>query len=490
MMKYMKKSLMAAMMVVSLLSCSGKGTDIPDVPYGKQYRLEVEGKPFLMLGAQLRTDYFLQLDGRSLDNLDDYFSLAAGLNITCIQVPIAWSDVETDYDRYTDAAVRAYIDYCEKYGMKLEILWYGSYMCGYSVEGYLPEYIVRDTDTYPELNPAAAYQGWLGKQFYLKPGNASLVDREAKAITRMMEFVRDYDALTGSHHTVIGVQIENEPDMLATRHNAAHGYAAMDIWPSLIHHLDALGEAVKSVPYECWTRVNQTTAYDDWVLWSRKLVEREGIDYVGFDPYVNDIPTLEDWLNKIGDIPGNFSHIAENGGEYMNNDLLTLKALTMGCGYEVFEVITTPHPFLVDWTLRGVYNPDFSEKAQTRRLIDAYRIFKDSWYDFAMADPENMYGFNLEDSAGKFVTEEAVAFGSVSISWKTASRGVAFAISGDGYLTVASTKADTMSFSGNVRSVESGHYDSDGAWVRDGDASFGGGTLQMSPCKVYRLITE
>lgn len=490
MIKYMKKSLMAVMMLVSLLSCNGKGTDIPGVPDGGQYRLEVEGKPFLMLGAQLRTDYFLQLDGRSLDNLDDYFSLAAGLNITCIQVPIAWSDVETDYDRYTDAAVRAYIDYCEKYGMNLEILWYGSYMCGYSVEGYLPDYIVRDTDTYPELNPSAAYQGWLGKQFYLKPGNASLVDREVKAITKMMEFVRDYDALIGSPHTVIGVQIENEPDMLATRHNGAHGYVAMDIWPSLIHHLDALGKAVKSVPYECWTRVNQTTTYDDWVLWSRKIAERDGIDYVGFDPYVNDIPTLEKWLAQIAGIPGNFSHIAENGGEYMNNDLLTLKALTMGCGYEVFEVITTPHPFLADWTLRGVYNPDFSEKAQTRRLIDAYRIFKDSWYDFATAETDNMYGFNLGDSAGKFTAEETAVLGSVSIGWRTGSRGVAFAIRGNGYLTVASTKADTMSFSCSVRSAEYGHYDRDGVWVREGEASCTGGSLLMSPCKVYRLITE
>lgn len=196
------------MMLVSLLSCGGKETDIPDMPDGRKCRLEVDGKPFLMLGAQLRTDYFLRLDGRKLDELDDYFSLAAGLNITCVQVPIAWNDVETDYDHYTDVSVRAYIDYCEKYGMKLEILWYGSYMCGYSVEGYLPEYIVRDTDTYPELNSSAAYHGWLGKQFYLKPGNESLVDREVKAITKMMEFVRDYDALIGSPHTVIGIQIE------------------------------------------------------------------------------------------------------------------------------------------------------------------------------------------------------------------------------------------------------------------------------------------
>ena len=49
-----------------------------------------------MLGAQLRTDFFLKLDGRGLNQLDDYFSLAAGLNITCVQVPVCWSDICSD----------------------------------------------------------------------------------------------------------------------------------------------------------------------------------------------------------------------------------------------------------------------------------------------------------------------------------------------------------------------------------------------------------
>ncbi len=482
----------------ALLSCSpslgtgtkggnGGGGDTPkDTP---QYRLSVCGKPFLMLGAQLRTDYFIQLDGRTLDNLDDYFALAAGLNITCIQVPIAWRDVETEYDKYTDAAVKAYIDYCEKYGLKLEILWYGSYMCGYSVEGYIPAYVIDDTATYPELKPSAAYQGWLGKQFYLKPGNKALVEREKKAIAQMMQFVADYDKSLGEPHTVIGVQIENEPDMLATRHNSAHGYSATDLWPSLLWHLNELGLAVKESPYDCYTRVNQTVTYDDWVYWSRKVAQRDGIDYVGFDPYVNDIPTLTSWLTQIQEIPGNFSHIAENGGEYDNNDLLTLSALVMGCGYEVFEVITTPHVYLKDWTLRGVYNPDFTPKSQTQRLIDAYGIFRSAWWDFATASVKNMIGFNLKDSSGKTSTEETASTSSGTFRWKTENRGVAFAIEGSSYFTVGSTKADTMYLDFAPSSAEAGYYDSAGNWVKTSDASSrcGNGMLLMEAGKVYRL---
>lgn len=473
-----------------LLSCSpeskgNKGVDSEDT----QWRLTVDGKPFLMLGAQLRTDFFRDLDGKSLDELDTYFSLAASLNITVVQIAFSWRAVEPDYNVYTDEAVRAYIDYCEKYGLKAEFLWFGSYMCGYSVEGHLPPYVVEDNKTYPEVNPAAWYQGWQGKQYYLKPGNSNLLAREAKAIGKMMEFIDAYDKQLGRPHTVIGIQIENEPDMLATRHNDHHKVAASELWPSIVAHLDVVGKAVKSSPYKCYTRVNLTL--DDYASWAGVIAKREGIDYVGLDPYVADVDRLEDLLTFLKSIPGNFAHIAENGGEYYNNDVLTLKALSMGCGYEVFEVVTTPDPQLKDWTLRGVYNPDFTPKGQTQRLIDAYGIFKGAWYDFATAPVASIAGFNIRVSSGqeKTQTAEVATLPSVSVSWTTTSRGIAYAIEGIGYVTVGSTRADKMEFSVTPQSVEEGRYDKDGKWVSGTlvPGHLKGSVLSLEPCKVYRV---
>ena len=114
-----------------------------------------------MLGAQLRTDYFLQLDKKTLNELEPYFELAANMNILVIQVPVGWRDIEVQKDIYNTELVEKYIELCDKYQMKLEILWFGSYMCGYSVEGYIPEYIVNDPVTYPDLKPDAAFDGWL-----------------------------------------------------------------------------------------------------------------------------------------------------------------------------------------------------------------------------------------------------------------------------------------------------------------------------------------
>lgn len=483
----MMKRFLCILTLLAAVSC-GCSQQGPEPSGGQSaerpWRLTVDGKPFLMLGAQLRTDFFQQLDHKKLNELDKYFELAASLNITVVQISFCWSEVEKDYDVYSDAAVRAYIDYCEKYGLKAEFLWFGSFMCGYSVEGYLPPYVTADANTYPRYK--GGWDGWEGWTYYLKPGTSALLEREAKAIGKLMEFIDAYDKELGRPHTVIGIQVENEPDMLPSRHYPVLGMASSDLWPPMLHHLEVVGKAVKASSYDCYTRINMTLdeGYDNW---APLVAKRDGIDYVGLDPYVNDVDRIGSLMEFLGTIPGNFAHVAENGGEYYNNDVMTLKALSMGCGYEVFEVVTTPDPQLKDWTLRGVYNPDFTPKGQTQRLINAYGIFKGAWYDFATTPVADIHAFNISKSEGQEKASETVSTRMGSLTWTTSARGIAFAIEGDGYLTAASTKADRLDFSRTPRSVEKGRYNEKGEWIREAGVTTTGGSLVMEACKIYRI---
>lgn len=187
-------------------------------------------------------------------------------------------------------------------------------------------------------------------------------------------------------------------------------------------------------------------------------------------------------------IEGNYAHIAENGGEYANNDLLALKAFSLGCGYEIFEVITTPHPFLTEWTLRGIYNPDFTPKAHTQQIVDAFKIFKEAWVDLANANYLDIAGFNLKSNDGMEQTSESKNTTHAGIKWSTKSRGVAFAIEYNDHLTVASTKSDEMVFRNiQIKSIEKGHYDIDGNWVSEEKAEAPDNRLAMEPCIVYRI---
>jgi hypothetical protein len=314
------------------------------------------------------------------------------------------------------------------------------------------------------------------------------VERESKAIKQMMEAIYSYDNKRNRTHTVIGIQIENEPDMLATRHNEAHGCTPEQIWPDLIEMLDKLGQVVKSSPYNCYTRVNQTTTYPEYLTKSAIIAATRGIDYVGVDPYENSIQAIDGKLRQLRKIKGNYGHVAENGGEYTNNDLLALKALNLGCGYEIFEVITTPHPFLADWTLRGVYNPNFTPKPHAQQIVDAFKIYKGAWVDFANANYLDIAAFNLKNDNGMVQTSESTNTTHAGIRWTTQSRGVAFAIERNNHLTVASTKNDKMVFRNiSIKNIEKGHYDINGNWVSEGKAEAPNNQLLMEPCTIYQI---
>lgn len=476
--------MLTVFLVISASGCAGE-SEIPS-PAEPVKHLTVNGKPFLMLGAQLRTDFFRQLDGKTSEALDPYFALAAQMNIMVVQVPVGWRDVEPLKDQYSSEWVVKLIELCERHNLKLEILWFGSNMCGYSVEGHIPDYVVYNQSVYPRLN-FTAYEGWQGLQFFLNPKTPALLEREEKAIGKMMEFIGQYYKDHGKQHTVIGIQVENEPDMLATRHNSLHGLKQGELWPDIVKQLDRLGKAVKNAAYKCYTRVN-IVLDTDYLQRCEDVVATQGIDYAGLDPYQNGIADIEEKLWQLQSIEGNYAHIAENGGEYENNDLLALKALTMGCGYEVFEVITTPHPDLADWTLRGVWNPDFTPKTHTQRIVDAFKIYKDAWVDLASAETANILGFNLRQDNGIVQTSENQCTTNVEVNWTTSSRGVSFAVEHNGHITVASTKNDMMQFNNiTLSNAEKGFYDMEGNWTKEGNVTLNENILNMEPLTVYRL---
>lgn len=471
-------------------------SEIKKTEGGKQY-LVSNGRPVMMLGAQLRTDFFINLDGNTIDELDQYFQLAKTLNITMVQVPICWADIEPTKDSYTSEYVKRYIDYCKKYDIKLELLWFGSYMCGYSVVSYVPEYIAEDSKTYPEVSNFSM-DGWLGRQYCLVPGTTELLTREKAALAYMMGEIWEYDRMNGGECTVVGIQIENEPDMLITERSHEWGKNMTkeeiatkkeEMLPRLVYHLNELGKVVKESKYSCYTRVNLTDRVDT-PYFIEHLTTSEGIDMVGIDPYVNNLSTIQTWLNTLS-VNGNYAHVAENGGEFSNNDQMELLSILNGAGYEVFEVVTTPHEKLVDWTLRGVYNTDFTKKEHTQRLIDANKIYRNGWLDLILCEKNEIAGFNLKSKGAMNSTFETAEIGEITIEWKTENGGIAYAVNRNGILTVASTKADTMIFSGDtIVYAEYGYYDMDGIWHKEGEKKIKNNTITTEPTTVYRLLTQ
>lgn len=63
--------------------------------------------------------------------------------------------------------------------------------------------------------------------------------------------------------------------------------------------LDRLGQVVKNSPYDCYTRVNQTTTYSDYMEKSAEIAATTGIDYVGLDPYENTMLAIDGKLRRL-----------------------------------------------------------------------------------------------------------------------------------------------------------------------------------------------
>lgn len=492
---------------------------------GTKY-LEVDGKPFLYLGAQLRTDFFLQLDEYTLDDLEYLFRTAAKLNITCIQVPVCWTDVEPKYDVYTPEYVNKLLELCNKHSLKLEILWFGSYMCTYTVaddgndtdkrHGYVPNYVYKDKETYPAIgekdNDSFDFVGWLGRQYLLMPNTPALLERECKAISYMMQAVYDYDSTHGGRHTLIGVQVENEADAmlygrfaefnLQKTYNSAKNKNIIPenitqenlpeyCYTEMLEHVNTVAKAVKESDYGCITRHNNTIQAN-WEERLEDFASLEYVDFIGLDPYDSNTANYRSYIRKMNEYSKNFPHIAENGGEFFNQDLMELTSFSMGAGYSVFEVVCTSNEALKDWELRGVFkdlgNCRFAEKEQAPYLIAVNRALKDG--HAAISCHNGMKIFNGETNNGNQENTSTGTLKDFTYKCTTKERGVGYVVASGDYIYFSSTKADEFEFTADTydkANIEIGYFDSMNVWHTEQTISCTSGKLTLAATRCYRI---
>ena len=60
--------------------------------------IEVEGNPFLYIGAQIRVDAFMNCDKLNYEEVEYLFAEAAKLGVPSIQVPVEWAKMEIEKD--------------------------------------------------------------------------------------------------------------------------------------------------------------------------------------------------------------------------------------------------------------------------------------------------------------------------------------------------------------------------------------------------------
>ncbi|MBQ6578187.1 MAG: beta-galactosidase [Bacteroidales bacterium] len=165
--------------------------------------LTVDGKPFIMLAGELHNS-----TTGSVGGMEGVFQRMADKNLNTVIAAASWELVEPKEGKFDFKEVDAMIDGAAKAGVKLVILWFGSWKNGQST--YVPAWVKTDTKKYPR---ALFSDGSMTSILSALGENSMKAD--AKAFAAMMAHIRDYDR----NGTVLMVQVENEIgtlDMIST----------------------------------------------------------------------------------------------------------------------------------------------------------------------------------------------------------------------------------------------------------------------------------
>ncbi|KFA24825.1 DUF5597 domain-containing protein [Xanthomonas vasicola] len=171
----------------------------------------VDGAPYTILAAQLHnSSAWPAVLPQALDEV-------VALHANTVEAPVYWEQFEPAQGRFDSTNVDALIAGARKRGLRVALLWFGSWKNGQM--HYVPEWIKRDTATYPRMRDANGEPVDV-----LSPHVAANMQADARAFTALMQHLRKVD---GDRHTVILVQVENEPGAIGTvRDHGPAGEAA------------------------------------------------------------------------------------------------------------------------------------------------------------------------------------------------------------------------------------------------------------------------
>ncbi len=238
-----RKTLVLAM----LLGLSLAAAPMPQVmKEGRKFTLMVDGKPFIVLGGQVNNSS--GWPGR----LQEIWPVFKALNANTAEIPVYWEAVEPKPGEFHFEAVDQIIRDARAQRLRLILLWFATWKNG--VMDYAPAWVKEDTVKFPRMIDAG------GKPVrVLSPHSEPTMNADRAAFTAFMRHLKEID---GDAHTVIMVQVENEPGSLFTDRD--HSAAANRLFEGPVPA--ALASALKR-PQGSWTQVFGPEADEAFAAW-------------------------------------------------------------------------------------------------------------------------------------------------------------------------------------------------------------------------------
>jgi len=200
-----KLGLSTGLLLTALTACASAAAQAGGTPHldnsGTLTHLMVDGKPFLILGGELRNS-----SASSLDFMKPIWPRMAADNLNTLLAPVSWELTEPEEGKFDFSLVDGMIAAAQDNHLHLVFLWFGSWKN--SGSGYAPAWVRSDLKRFPR---AQDRQG--GNLAILSAFSDADRDADARAFAALMKHIR---AVDGSKHTVLMMQVENESGVLGS----------------------------------------------------------------------------------------------------------------------------------------------------------------------------------------------------------------------------------------------------------------------------------
>jgi beta-galactosidase GanA len=191
----------AACLLAMLLPVFAIAGEMPRfVSANGRHALFVDGAPYSIMAAQLHnSSAWPQTLPKAMGDVE-------ALHANTLEAPVYWEQFEPEPGRYDYRNIDALIAQARARGLRLALLWFGTWKNGQM--HYVPDWIKCDRATYPRMLDANGVPVDV-----LSPHAPANVDADRRAFAALMRYLRKVDQ---GAHTVILVQVQNEPGAIGT----------------------------------------------------------------------------------------------------------------------------------------------------------------------------------------------------------------------------------------------------------------------------------
>ncbi len=188
-------SLALFLLLFGAVSARSQSSEAPHlVTRNGRHALLVDGRPFLVLGAQINNSSSWP------STLSQVWPALADMHANTVEAPVYWEQLEPTRGAFDFSTVDLLVHGAREHHLHLVLLWFGTWKNGNM--HYVPEWIKSDPKTFPRVINAA------GEPIDVLSANApSNLDADRTAFTHLMQHLATIDAAA---HTVLMVQVENE----------------------------------------------------------------------------------------------------------------------------------------------------------------------------------------------------------------------------------------------------------------------------------------